>query len=125
MSRPSLSMMMPRVQTVSSVYMLISSRRSHETAAAFRLLRLRTGPAVRSAAHRTDDGVEIASGHSERRRAPAVLIVGDGEERRLLAQAFEIGAGQIVGPASELREIDIRRQRQLATAQANDRRPFG
>src|SRR5262245_45035586 len=96
-------MMMPRVQTVSSVYA--------------------TSPPT--SALLFQHCLEIAPADDERRAGALGLIFGDGEQRRLLAKAFEICAGESVGACGQLVEVHVQAERHLPAAETDDRAPIG
>src|SRR5258708_29607726 len=65
---------------------------------------------------------EIAAQHFERSNARAALKFRNGQKRRLLAQAFNIGARDSIHEASKLIEVDVGRERHtLATELHNGR----
>src|SRR5579863_4196528 len=71
------------------------------------------------------DCLEIAAQYCEWRLASAILKVHDRRERRLLAQAFDVGASEAFQVLSEMAEVDVRRDRNLPAAQAHDGRAIG
>src|SRR5436190_11800278 len=117
MSRPSLSTMMPRVQTVSSVYAMI---RSSYVCPALREPQGRLELRRRAALAGPELRFEIVLRHDERRGARSALVLGDRDERCFLAQALEIGARELFGPARQIVDVDVGRQRNLPAAQADD-----
>src|SRR5262245_65454635 len=105
-------MMMPRVQTVSSVYAIaiLVSRRSWFDVLGARFV-------VLGSRFDVHNGVEISPADHERRAWLRFVIVRDRQQRRLLAQAFDVGAGQTLGATGDLFEIDVTGERDLPAAQ--------
>ena len=69
---------------------------------------------------------EIPARHDERVTAAGggALEMVDREERRFLAQALDVGAGQPVGALGQFAQIDIGRQRDPFAAEAEHGFPF-
>src|SRR5437899_3551887 len=136
-----LSMMMPRVQTVSSVYammpssfLLLAGNALDSRGPPTRGSRLpplaaaRLGRRGRSRLQPravVDHRLEIVAANVERAAACASPILRNRQQRRFLADALEIGAGESLGPRRDRLEVDVFCKRHLTAAQTQNRRAIG
>ena len=67
---------------------------------------------------------KIATPNRKRRGLTTVLKFSNRQQRRLLAQALDIGARRPFQLRGELVEIDVGRQRHATRAEMKDRRPI-
>ena len=68
--------------------------------------------------------LKISAANRKRRGLRAFLVLRNGQQRRLLAQALDIGACRAFQLRGELVEIDVGSQRHATRAEMKDRRPI-
>src|SRR5665213_157606 len=74
----------------------------------------------RTTAMGIQNGLKVASSNRELGTVRAALKFRNRQERRFLAQAFNISAGGPIQPGCELVDVRVRSQRNLAAAETHD-----